>query len=63
MQPGLVVAIRDEKVTPRVGDLSTVAGIENGVFRRIWRLEDDRAARLWLDRRVIPPTFTFAPPG
>jgi hypothetical protein len=32
------------------------------VFRRICGLENDRAARLGLDRRVLPPTFAFAPP-
>jgi hypothetical protein len=33
-----------------------------GVFGRICGLENDGASRLGLDRRVLPPTFTFAPP-
>ncbi len=32
------------------------------VFGRICGLKNDAAARLGLDRRVLPPTFTFGPP-
>ena len=32
-----------------------------GLRQNLW-VENDGAARLGLDRRGLPPTFTFAPP-